>query len=147
MLHPLPQPNRPPWKNPLQSLLKLAPRKRPLPSRYFWASLAKVFCGASKRWAPLSHTTSSFLFSFHFCVFKDDSAAVVEEKQEATPEAAPATEEVAAPAAEESKQEEVDAPVAEAVVASEVETQPAQPVSLKKRKFKKKKTQTCFRVW
>lgn len=71
-------------------------------------------------------------------MFKDDSAAVVEEKQEATPEAAPATEEVAAPAAEESKQEEVDAPVAEAVVASEVETQPAQPVSLKKRKFKKK---------
>lgn len=80
-------------------------------------------------------------------MFKDDSAAVVEEKQEATPEAAPATEEVAAPAAEESKQEEVDAPVAEAVVASEVETQPAQPVSLKKQKFKKKKTQTCFRVW
>lgn len=60
--------------------------------------------------------------------FKDD-AAVVEEKQEATPEAAPAAEEVATPAAEEPKAEEAAAPVEEAV-ASEVETQPAQPVSL-----------------
>ncbi len=64
-----------------------------------------------------------FLLSY----FKDDAAAV-EEKQETTPDVAPAAEEIATPAAEEPKQEEAAAPVEEAV-ASEVETQPAQPVS------------------
>lgn len=115
MLHRLPLLNPPLWKNPLQSLLKLAPRKRPLPSRYF-NSLFHFYLSKFK-----------FLWFFFF-IFKEESAAVGEEKPEATPEAAPASEEVAAPAVEESKQEEVDAPVEEAV-ASEVETQPAQPVS------------------
>ncbi len=53
----------------------------------------------------------------------------MEDKQETTPEATPATEQVVTPATEESKEKDVDAPVQEAV-ASEVETQSAQPVSL-----------------
>jgi hypothetical protein len=127
------QKNRPQWRNPSQSLLKPAPRKRPLPSRYFWPSLTNDLnclpCQQNVGSSSVIIPTHCYFIAIYF---KEDSAAVVEDKQETTPESSPATEEVAAPAAEEPKQEEVDAPAQEAV-ASEVETQPAQPVSLRRK--------------